>query len=193
MTFASGFGARPLAVSSVDERSVVETTLTDSGYLADRDERLRRPRHVSSPSPSCPIARRSSASNGPRATCCCRMRVASVEVTGSVADDIAVGALSLHYTRVSGSGEQIDFVEGELPLQIARDSEQQLAGPRGDCAAAPRPRAGRLAGLPPGRARRAHRRRRHRRRRTRTSSRSPGRGRCRSRASRCRPSRSATR
>ena len=49
----------------------------------------------------------------------------SVEVTGSVADDIAIRALTLRYTKVSGSGEQIDFVEGELPLQIARESEQQ--------------------------------------------------------------------
>ena len=44
---------------------------------------------------------------------------------GSVADDVAISALTLHYTKVSGSGEQIDFVEGELPLQIARESEQQ--------------------------------------------------------------------
>ena len=49
----------------------------------------------------------------------------SVEVTGSVADDIAIRELTLRYTKVSGSGEQIDFVEGELPLQIARESEQQ--------------------------------------------------------------------
>jgi hypothetical protein len=46
-------------------------------------------------------------------------------VTGSVADDIAISGLTLRYTKVSGSGEQIDFVEGELPLQIARESEQR--------------------------------------------------------------------
>ncbi len=117
-------GARPLAVSSVDERSVVETRLTDSGYLAvetsgsDSTTRLIVVTVVPDRTPVARIERPARDLLLPDAR-------SSVEVTGSVADDIAVRALSLRYTKVSGSGEQMDFVEGELPLQIARDSEQQ--------------------------------------------------------------------
>ena len=168
-------GARPLAVTSVDERSVVETRLTDSGYLAvetsgsDATTRLIVVTVVPDRTPVARIERPARDLLLPDAR-------SSVEVTGSVADDIAVRALSLRYTRVSGSGEQFEFVEGELPLQIASDSDAAAGGPVGRFrAAAPRPRAGRLARLSPHRARRAPRRCRHGRRRTRSSLRSPGR------------------
>lgn len=37
-------------------------------------------------------------------------------------DDIGLKTLVLHYTKVSGAGEQFTFVEGELPLHIVRTS-----------------------------------------------------------------------
>ena len=117
-------GARPLAVRAADGRSVVEATLTDSGYLAveiggsDGAPRLIAIAVVPDRRPVVRIERPARDLLLPDAR-------SSVEVTGSVADDIAIRELTLRYTKVSGSGEQIDFVEGELPLQIARESEQQ--------------------------------------------------------------------
>ena len=48
----------------------------------------------------------------------------SVDVVADVTDDIGLSALSMHYTRVAGAGEQIEFVEGELPLRIERQNAQ---------------------------------------------------------------------
>ena len=67
-------GARPLTVKPADDRSVVEATLTESGYLAvETGGSDARP--GSSLSPSYPIAHRSSVLNGPPATCSCRTRI----------------------------------------------------------------------------------------------------------------------
>jgi hypothetical protein len=51
-----------------------------------------------------------------------------VEIDAAASDDIALGALALRYTKVSGSGEQFEFVEGELPLAITRENAQRWRG-----------------------------------------------------------------
>ena len=51
-----------------------------------------------------------------------------VEIDAAASDDIALGTLALRYTRVSGSGEQFEFVEGELPLAIRRENAQSWRG-----------------------------------------------------------------
>jgi hypothetical protein len=51
-----------------------------------------------------------------------------VEVDAAASDDIALGALALRYTRVSGTGEQFEFVEGQLPLAITRENAQRWRG-----------------------------------------------------------------
>ena len=67
-------GARPLAVKPSDGEAIVETILADSGYLAvetggdDASARLIAVAVV-------PIARLTSASNGPHVICCCLMHV----------------------------------------------------------------------------------------------------------------------
>ena len=38
--------------------------------------------------------------------------------------------MALRYTKVSGTGEQFEFVEGELPLDVVREQPAELAGPR---------------------------------------------------------------
>ncbi len=43
-------------------------------------------------------------------------------------DDFGVRDLSLHYTKVSGSGEQFEFKEGTIPLAIARGSAREWRG-----------------------------------------------------------------
>ena len=43
-------------------------------------------------------------------------------------DDFGLRALSLHFTRVSGSGEQFDFEDGEIPLTITRKGAREWTG-----------------------------------------------------------------
>jgi hypothetical protein len=43
-------------------------------------------------------------------------------------DDFGLRALALRYTKVSGSGEQFAFKEGEIPLSVERDSARSWRG-----------------------------------------------------------------
>jgi hypothetical protein len=52
----------------------------------------------------------------------------AVPVETSATDDFGVAELSLRYTKVSGSGEQFEFVEGVLPLTIARQDPRSWHG-----------------------------------------------------------------
>lgn len=47
---------------------------------------------------------------------------ARVAIAARASDDLGLAALTLHYTKVTGSGEQYAFREGALPLAITRDS-----------------------------------------------------------------------
>ena len=47
-----------------------------------------------------------------------------LSVTTEADDDIGLGSLKLRYTKVSGSGERFTFTEGEVPLQVARDTNR---------------------------------------------------------------------
>jgi hypothetical protein len=52
----------------------------------------------------------------------------TVAIAVSAGDDFGLQALDLRYTKVSGSGEQFEFVEGSLPLSIARESPRAWKG-----------------------------------------------------------------
>ena len=43
-------------------------------------------------------------------------------------DDYGLRSLALHYTKVSGSGEQFEFQEGEIPLALTRASSREWQG-----------------------------------------------------------------
>ena len=43
-------------------------------------------------------------------------------------DDYGLRSLALHYTKVSGSGEQFEFKEGEIPLTVTRSSRREWRG-----------------------------------------------------------------
>jgi hypothetical protein len=43
-------------------------------------------------------------------------------------DDYGLRSLALHYTKVSGSGEQFEFKEGEIPLTLTRASSREWQG-----------------------------------------------------------------
>ena len=49
----------------------------------------------------------------------------TIAVTIHAADDLGLDALELRYTKVSGSGEQFEFVEGSLPIDVQRSSRQE--------------------------------------------------------------------
>jgi len=52
-----------------------------------------------------------------------------VVAVGAVAtDDYGLAMLELRYTRISGSGEQFEFTEGVVPLNIARPNERSWKG-----------------------------------------------------------------
>jgi hypothetical protein len=44
----------------------------------------------------------------------------AIDVAIQAEDDIGIASLRLHYTKVSGSGERFTFVEGDVPITIAR-------------------------------------------------------------------------
>ena len=52
----------------------------------------------------------------------------SVDVTVEATDDLALSSLVLRYTKVSGSGEQFTFTEGEIPIALTRTSGQSWRG-----------------------------------------------------------------
>ncbi len=43
-------------------------------------------------------------------------------------DDFGLRSLTLRYTKVSGSGEQFSFIDGEIPLVISRNGERDWKG-----------------------------------------------------------------
>ena len=52
----------------------------------------------------------------------------SIGLTIRATDDIALQALTLRYTRVSGSGERFTFTEGEVPLVLTRRNGREWEG-----------------------------------------------------------------
>jgi hypothetical protein len=53
---------------------------------------------------------------------------AQITFNAHATDDYGVRSLSLHYTKVSGSGEQFSFKEGEIPLKIAVANARDWSG-----------------------------------------------------------------
>jgi hypothetical protein len=51
-----------------------------------------------------------------------------IPIRATAADDLGLRALELRYTKVSGTGEQFEFVEGSIPVTINRRSGTEWAG-----------------------------------------------------------------
>jgi hypothetical protein len=58
----------------------------------------------------------------PRADLTFETPAAQVAIEARASDDLGLASLTLHYTKVTGSGEQYAFREGELPLALTRES-----------------------------------------------------------------------
>ena len=70
---------------------------------------------------------------------------ANIPIEIEARDDVALDALALRFTRVSGSGEGFTFKEGELPIQIARRAGNAWEGRATIALGALGPRGGRHA------------------------------------------------
>ena len=53
---------------------------------------------------------------------------ASIGFTARATDDYGLRSLSLRYTKVSGSGEEYQFTEGEIPLTVSRTNARDWSG-----------------------------------------------------------------
>jgi len=124
------FGDRELSAKQGSDRAGFEMALAESGYLAvefDGDGTRREPTRliavnvVPDRAPVVHVER-------PGRDLLLPTVNHVVEIDAAASDDIALGALVLRYTKVSGSGEQFEFVEGELPLVISRDNAQSWRG-----------------------------------------------------------------
>ena len=106
------FGDAPLRVRIGQDVAAAEVAVTESGYLAvESPERLTLiPVHVT------PDRRPAIRVDQPGRDLLFTEARNPVGVEATVTDDFGVADVKLRYTRVSGSGEQFDFREGELPL-----------------------------------------------------------------------------
>ena len=124
------FGTKPLETGDAHGDSVATTTLRESGYVAiepfSGGDAARRLIPVTVTPDRAPVVR----VGAPARDLLLPDNLSTVNVEASASDDFALASLSLRYTRVSGSGEQFEFVEGELPVRLMRADEKnwQAAG-----------------------------------------------------------------
>ena len=115
------FGATSLGTLS-PPAGKVEVVARESGYFAIEEEggpaRLIALSVTRDHSPSVKIEQPARDLLLPEAT-----RSLPIKITAS--DDLALASLELRYTKVSGSGEQFEFVEGALPVRVTRESGRQ--------------------------------------------------------------------
>ncbi len=120
------FGDRQLPVSQRSDGSAIDLTLVESGYFAiesGQPETAREPVRLIAVAVTPDRAPDVRIERPGRDLLLPDVR-ADVFVAAVAADDIGLEAMALKYTKVSGSGEQFEFEEGELPLDIVKSSPQ---------------------------------------------------------------------
>jgi len=102
--------------------------LTKTGYLvvsSDAGDRRTLPVVVS---PDAPPAVRMTAPGRDLVIVSGAGAAASIRFATRATDDYGLRSLSLRYTKVSGSGEEYAFTEGEIPLDVARANPRDWSG-----------------------------------------------------------------
>lgn len=128
------FGTTVLAVRRVGRELVAETTLSESGYFAIEpvaaapSAAATDPRRMLIPVIVTPDRAPTIRIDAPGRDLLLPSSATQVPVSASAADDFALQALEIRYTKVSGSGEQFEFEEGTLPLALTRSSERAWKG-----------------------------------------------------------------
>ena len=118
------FVDRAIALHDRASLAVAEMTLVESGYLAierDGGMTLIAVNVTADRAPAVKVDRPARDVILPDAR-------AAVDVAATATDDLALDAMTLRYTKVSGSGEQFEFVEGQLPIVVSRETAQTWRG-----------------------------------------------------------------
>lgn len=122
------FGEKPLATSGTEDALHTALVLTESGYLAidgpGGDASGRRLIAVSvtpDRAPSILISQPGKDLLVPDAR-------PTIPISASANDDFGLRSLELRYTKVSGSGEQFEFEEGSLPLDLTKETSRAWEG-----------------------------------------------------------------
>ncbi len=113
------FGGETIAPSSDEAGLVVSFDAHTSGLLTlqDSDGTLVHTTAVHVVPDAAPTVRITAPGQDLRVADAAR----TIDLAVTAADDIGLRSLRVRYTRVTGSGETFEFVDGELPLTIARD------------------------------------------------------------------------
>ena len=120
------FGDRQLPVSQRSDGSAIDLTLVESGYFAiesGQPQTAREPVRLIAVAVTPDRAPDVRIERPGRDLLLPDVR-ADVFVAAVAADDIGLEAMALKYTKVSGSGEQFEFEEGELPLDIVKTARR---------------------------------------------------------------------
>ena len=109
-------------------RSTVETMVTASGFVAIEPE-------IGSAAANRLIAVAVTADRAPSVTVDAPGRdllladgSRRIPIRATAADDLGLRSLELRYTKVSGTGERFEFVEGNIPVTVSRRSETDWTG-----------------------------------------------------------------
>jgi hypothetical protein len=116
------FGTQPVPSTESQTRVVAELQLSATGYLA-----IERGGHPEEPVRLIPVTVIPDRSPSVKIDAPARDLIVpdargAIDVRGTASDDFALHAVSLVYTKVSGSGEQFAFAEGEIPIAVTRES-----------------------------------------------------------------------
>jgi hypothetical protein len=122
------FGEQALTTSAADGIVRAELLLAESGYLAidsaAGDASQRKLIAVAVTPDRSPVIR----IDQPGKDLLVPDSRPTIPVKTSANDDFELRSLELRYTKVSGSGEQFEFEEGTLPLDISRQSGREWSG-----------------------------------------------------------------
>jgi hypothetical protein len=120
------FSTDAVTVGRTGDSSIVDLPLTRSGYLAiepaaaDGSQARRRLVPVTVTPDRAPTIR----IEAPGKDLLLPDAKSTIAVAASATDDFGLRSLELRYTRASGSGENFEFQEGTIPLDIAHDSNR---------------------------------------------------------------------
>jgi len=122
------FGEKSLATSAANDVVQAAMTLTESGYLAiDSPTGEASGRRLIAVSVT-PDRAPSILIKAPGKDLLVPDSRPTIPITTTANDDFGLRALELRFTKVSGSGEQFEFEEGTLPLDLTKGSSRAWEG-----------------------------------------------------------------
>ena len=124
------FGSEALAVTRSSEGFLVDMPLTKSGYLAiePADVQGTQARRRLLPVTVTPDRAPTIRIEAPGKDLLLPDAKSTVTVAASATDDFGLRSLELRYTKASGSGENFEFQEGTIPLDLTRENERAWKG-----------------------------------------------------------------